>query len=339
MTGAGSGVGQGVIKSLHASSLALNVVSADISPFNTGLYRTSESILIPKVEDSGAREEISEIIVQNSIDMLMVGSEFELAFFSRYKDEIELDTGALIVASPLETVEISNDKWLSTEFLKKNNLPYAEAYVPGNLDECTDKARDWGFPLVFKTRAGTSNRHVHIVKDIDSLARVYESVPNPMMQQLINMPSNELNAEYTCSIFKTKDDQLLGPFTARRTLKGGNSWIVEVGHFEEFHPLLTSIGTLLPSMGTLNIQLMLGDEGPVPFEFNARFSGTTAVRSYFGFNEPEMTVRSFYMGESLQNVSYRAGISFRYLEEVFLEDKSVETLSIPSSKGTKVKWF
>ena len=60
MTGAGSGVGQGVIKSLHASSLALNVVSADISPFNTGLYRTSESILIPKVEDSGAREEISE---------------------------------------------------------------------------------------------------------------------------------------------------------------------------------------------------------------------------------------------------------------------------------------
>ena len=186
---------------------------------------------------------------------------------------------------------------------------------------------------------GTSNRHVHIVENGDHLARVYESVPNPMMQRLINMPSDNLDAEYTCSIFKTKSGKLLNPFTARRTLKGGNSWVVEVGHFEEFYPILKSIGNLLPSMGSLNIQLMLGEDGPIPFEFNARFSGTTAVRSYFGFNEPEMTVKSYYMGESLNEVEYRTGISFRYLEEVFVENQSVETLSIPSEKGTKLKWF
>lgn len=328
-----------MIKSLHASSLDLSVVSADISLLNAGLYRTSESFLIPKVEEHGAREKVSDLIVENSIDILMVGSEFELEFFSRHKDQIESDTGVLIIASPMETVEIANDKWLTAEFLKGNDLPYAEAYIPENLDESIDKASDWGFPVVLKTRVGTSNRHVHIVENGDHLARVYESVPNPMMQRLINMPSDNLDAEYTCSIFKTKSGKLLNPFTARRTLKGGNSWVVEVGHFEEFYPILKSIGNLLPSMGSLNIQLMLGEDGPIPFEFNARFSGTTAVRSYFGFNEPEMTVKSYYMGESLNEVEYRTGISFRYLEEVFVENQSVETLSIPSEKGTKLKWF
>ena len=43
-----------MIKSLHASSLDLSVVSADISLLNAGLYRTSESFLIPKVEEHGA---------------------------------------------------------------------------------------------------------------------------------------------------------------------------------------------------------------------------------------------------------------------------------------------
>lgn len=332
-------MGQGVIKSLHASSLDLTVLSADISPFNAGLYRTSESFLIPKVEESGARQHISDLIAKKKIDILMIGSEFELEFFSRHKDRIEADTGVLIVASSLETVEISNDKWLTTEFLRENGLPYAEAFVPRNLDESIDKARDWGFPLVFKTRVGTSNRHVHIIEGLDQLVQAFNSVPKPMMQRLINMPSDELNAEYTCSIFKTSDGKVLGPFTARRTLKGGNSWVVEVGHFEEFYPLLNSIGTLLPSMGTLNIQLMLGDEGPIPFEFNARFSGTTAVRSYFGFNEPEMTVRNYYLGESLSEVRHRTGISFRYLEEVFLDDRSVDTISTLPTKGTKLQWF
>ena len=121
-----------MIKSLHASSLDLSVVSADISLLNAGLYRTSESFLIPKVEEHGAREKVSDLIVENSIDILMVGSEFELEFFSRHKDQIESDTGVLIIASPMETVEIANDKWLTAEFLKGNDLPYAEAYIPEN---------------------------------------------------------------------------------------------------------------------------------------------------------------------------------------------------------------
>ena len=107
-----------------------------------------------------------------------------------------------------------------------------------------------------------------------------------------------MDSEYTCSVFKCNDGSLLGPFTARRTLRSGNSWHVEVRRYEEFIPLLLKIGELLPVMGSINVQLMMGKDGPVPFEFNARFSGTTAVRSYFGFNEPAMAIKNYFLGEN-----------------------------------------
>ena len=50
VTGAGSGVGQSIIKSLNISKLNLSILSADINAYNAGLYRTKKSILIPPVE-------------------------------------------------------------------------------------------------------------------------------------------------------------------------------------------------------------------------------------------------------------------------------------------------
>ena len=62
VTGAGSGVGQGIIKALHMSSLPISIISADIAPINAALYRTDEAVIIPRVESAGALDEIVRII-------------------------------------------------------------------------------------------------------------------------------------------------------------------------------------------------------------------------------------------------------------------------------------
>ena len=103
--------------------------------------------------------------------------------------------------------------------------------------------------------------------------------------------------------------------------------------------MLLKIGELLPITASLNVQLMMGKNGPVPFEFNARFSGTTAVRSYFGFNEPAMAIRHYHLGEKLENPDIREGLALRYLEEVFLDDASLGTGDLLHSKGVLMRWF
>lgn len=139
--------------------------------------------------------------------------------------------------------------------------------------------------------------------------------------------------------FKCADGTILGPFTARRTLRGGSSWLVEVDEFKELFPLLLGIGKIFETMGSLNIQILVGEDGPIPFEFNTRFSGTTAVRAHYGFNEPEMVIRSYYLKQKLEQPKIRKGIALRYLEEVFIEGATSKDLGEPFPKGTIRPWF
>lgn len=339
VTGAGSGVGQGIIKSLHASCLKLIVISADITPFNAALYRTKEALLIPKVEECQALEKIIEVIQKNKIDVVMVGSEFDLNFFAQNKEKIESETKALVIVSHRKTVEIADDKWLTAQFLKEADFPYPQSASPQTLEEALNAAKNFEFPFILKTRRGTSSKHVYIIEDEAALERYYPTVPLPMIQELLQKPCNELSYEYTCSIFKTKEGKFVGPFTARRTLRHGNSWVIEVDHFKEIYPLILKIGETLPIVGSFNVQLMKSPRGYIPFEFNARFSGTTAVRAHFGFNEPEMAVQNYFLHETIQNPAIRKGMCFRYLEEVFLEGVGEIQLENSFSKGIVKQWF
>lgn len=339
VTGAGSGVGQGIIKALRISDLPVIVISGDIAPMNAGLYRADEAVLLPRVEDAGALEELIAIIRLHRIDVVMVGSEFDLSFFAEHRGLIGQKTGAIVVAAPPPTVRIADDKWLTAEFLRKNSLPYAQSYLPDGLEDAVKKASEWGYPLVLKARRGTSSRHVHVLKDSTALNLHYAATPSPMLQRAIAVPTSELDSEYTCSVFKMPDGRLLGPFSARRTLRGGTSWHVEVDRFPMFDELLLAIGKALDFMGSLNVQLMVGSEGPVPFELNARFSGTTAIRAHFGFNEPAMALKAFYYGEQVEAPSIGRGVAFRYHEEVFVDNVAAADLVPGAFHGTVRPWF
>lgn len=338
VTGAGSGVGQGIVKALRISDLPVKIFAADIAPMNAALYRADEAVIIPRVEHENALERILDLLQQHRIDVVMVGSEFDLEFFSSHKVKIESQTGSSVIAAPPETVAIANDKWLTAEFLRKAQQPYAETYLPKNCEDAIHIAEKWGFPVVLKTRRGTSSRHVHIVRDGETLKKLFPETPTPILQRAIDIPSSELGSEYTCSVFKTSDGMMLGPFTARRTVKGGTSWHIEVAPFEVLYAPLLSIANALEFPGSLNIQLMLTKKGAIPFELNCRFSGTTAVRAHFGFNEPEMALRSYFYKEAVPAPVIRTGVAMRYYEEVFIENVKAGSLSL-SNRGVVNPWF
>ena len=341
VTGAGSGVGQGIIKALRLSSLSPNVVVADIGLANQGLYRGDDAVIIPKVEEDGALKKMTAILKAVKPDAVLIGSEFETAFFARHREELESTCRTHICAAPGDSIAIANDKWLTFSFLKEHDLSRAHSLLSADGHPPVDAvAAEIGYPCVLKTRTGTSNRHVHILRTAEDLIQWWPTVPMPVVQKLIAEPSSSLGAEYTCSVFRCADGTLMGPFTARRTLRGGNSWLVEVDHFTGLHQLLLDIGTCMPFSGSLNVQLMQTEDGPIPFEFNLRFSGTTAVRAHFGFNEPEMYLRSYIMGEPIEPPTIRRGMALRYLEEVFVDGvvfNEINPTAIP--KGMVRPWF
>lgn len=339
VTGAGSGVGQGIVKALRCSNLPLTIIGADISPTNAALFRTDEAQIIPKVECPDASEKIVKILTQARVDVLLVGSEFEVNFFARQKSIIEEQSGVLIIVSCVETVTMSDDKWLTAEFLRRNNLPHPKSFLPSSVEDAVCISKVLGFPFILKSRNGTSSRNVHVIHDLENLNQHFSFTPSPMIQEMIARPSSKLGTEYTCSLFRDVSGQILGPFIARRTVKGGTSWLVEVLDDLALHEPLLQLGYLLDFMGSINIQLMMREGIPIPFELNARFSGTTAVRAHFGFNEPKMALLSFFYGEPIKKPHIRQGLAFRYNEEVFVEQVSSSNCDPKSHSGTVNQWF
>jgi carbamoyl-phosphate synthase large subunit len=339
ITGAGSIVGQGIIKALRLSELPLHLIATDIAPSNSALYRADEGIILPRVEEAGSLETILERLSDIRVDVIMIGSEFDLEFFSRHRDEIEDRLDCVVIASPPATVEIADDKWLTTEFLRESGLPYAEAFLPESCEAAIEWASDRGFPVVLKTRRGTSARHVHVVNDPDALKALFTQTPMPMLQELAGPVRADLGSEWTCSAFACRDGSILGPFSSRRTLRGGSSWVVEVKPLPVGGDVVMKIASKLEHVGSINVQLMASDRGVVPFELNARFSGTTPIRAHYGFNEPEMAIRSFLLGESISTPVIRTGVVMRYIEEVFLDGVDISELSEPFPRGIVRDWF
>ena len=105
----------------------------------------------------------------------------------------------------------------------------------------------------------------------------------------------------------------------RRELAAGNTYRAWVGDHPDVRREAMAVVRAVGARGPCNVQLRLTERGPVTFEINPRFSGTTGMRAHFGYNEVEMALRSFVLGETLSPPQVREGVALRFWEETYLE--------------------
>jgi carbamoyl-phosphate synthase large subunit len=191
---------------------------------------------------------------------------------------------------------------------------------------------------VIKPRDGFASRHLHLARDAEELSFYFRRTPNPIIQEYLN--HDGADDEYTCAVFVDREGSPACTFMARRELAGGSTYRAEAGSWPEINELLLAIGAALRPRGVLNVQLRMTQRGAVPHELNIRCSGTTAIRAYFGYNEPEMLLRHYVLGEEVRQPETRTGYVFRYWNEVFLEGATAADLqdSGRNIKGQVLAW-
>jgi carbamoyl-phosphate synthase large subunit len=337
VTGAGSGVGQSIIKALNLSTLNLNILSSDINVYNAGLYRTKKSLIIPPVEKKDSLKRIIKIIKENNIQVLFIGSEYEIKFFAENKDYIEKKTKVNICVSSSNIIDIANDKFKTFQFLKKNNFMAPKSFLINNknINNIYDNLKK---PFILKNRFGTSSREVFLIKNKKEFLSIAKTLNFPMAQE--NLRNNDKkHDEYTCSIFRDKNGKFIGPFISQRFLKHGTSWILKTIENKKLSNLVKKIAHKLNNYGTINIQFMKKNNQFLPIEINSRFSGTTSIRASFCFNEPEMYIKNFFLNKKIKEKKIKKGFVFRYVEEIFLDNNLDTNLKSQFSKGKKIQWF
>jgi carbamoyl-phosphate synthase large subunit len=73
----------------------------------------------------------------------------------------------------------------------------------------------------------------------------------------------------------------------------------------------------IPVRGSINIQSIATSDGQIiPFEVNARISGTNSIRSHFGFDDVLYTLEEYLYGRRPSAVRVRKGSAIRVIMDV-----------------------
>ncbi len=317
VTGVGGGVGQSIMKALTLSSLEVEIYPVDVQPLSACLYRGQRGTVLPPPEKPGALEQWAVWLAQERIDALIPGSDHDLISLAGVRDDWLRQGVCQVLISDPELVAACQDKALTSELLGGLGLPYPRSAWSLSLDQALAWAGGQGYPLILKPRRGSGSRQLHLVQDEEELRFYFPRTKEPILQE--HLGDGDAQEEFTCAVFADAAGQCQGTFMARRQLMAGATYQAEIGYWPQIDELLLELGRRLRPRGPLNVQLRSTPRGPVPFELNIRCSGTTAIRAYFGFNEPEMLLRHYVLGEPLAAPARRTGYAFRYWNEVFLE--------------------
>lgn len=314
ITGTGSLIGQAIIKSIKASVFKNEayLVGMDYFENTVGSYWCDKNYILPdllKVDLLDVwKQKIKEVISENKIQILFIGVDFELMHFALLKEQLENETHCRVIVSNQEVIRIADDKYLTSVFLKENGLSYPETYTAENLDK-----KKIVYPCIVKPRIGFRSRGVHKVNNEEDLIHRIETTQNPIIQELVG----DDEKEYTCGVIYL--DEFIDSIALRRVLKEGNT---SVAYYEKDVPQIVydyikHISEALKPYGACNFQLRIDREGiPKLFEINARHSGTTHMRTMFGFNEIE-TIIGYILHRKVPKPQLKEGKVMRYYDEMF----------------------
>jgi carbamoyl-phosphate synthase large subunit len=318
VTGAGALLGQGIIKSLRLADHKYHIIASDPDPRAVGLYWADGAYLIPLASAPTYLDEVRDILAREHPDAVLIGTDVELAIFAKNKAALEAEFGTHIIVSPLSVIAIADDKWLTYKFLVEHGFPHPCSALPDELDGLLRKC---DFPLVVKPRVAARSLGMSLVKNEQELSMALAMVRDPIVQECVATPDDE----FTSGLIVT-GDKVQAVVTMRRDLRDGNTYRAYVQPNAAYNSLLAEVAMALGGFGPLNFQFRTANGVPKIFEINARFSGTTPLRAYAGFNEVDILLRYLVLGEPIRAPQLRPYTILRYWSEVVIESDQISRL-------------
>lgn len=315
VTGVGSLLGQGILKSIQNSRLKCNIVGTDYFPSAVGLYWVESGYILPDILKPDIQEEewincLVDIIKKEKIDLVLPGLDFEIPILSRHKSFIEENTGTILLVSSEKVVMVGNDKWETFKYLKDNGFNYPDSTLPEDMDNFIQKNL---FPYIVKPRFGHTSENVFLVENKSELDKSIEICDRPIIQEFLS----NVDQEYTCGA-TYMHNEVLTTICLRRTLKNGNTQLAFSEKTDEIDEYIKTITSTIKPYGPINFQLRLTGCGPVIFEINPRFSGTTPIRALFGVNEVEALIEALMKTGLKDDYRKKEGVVIRYFENQYI---------------------
>ena len=324
ITGAGSTMGQSVMKALLQSKYAdeLRLFVTNSEPYGAGYFlsdKVEERILVPIARDPSYIETIKRICITRNISAVFSGTEHEILKLSKSSEDIYKETGAKVMLSRPEIVEMGTDKYKTFLYFKEHNLPFPKTELFRNYRKLVEDVGN--FPIFIKPRIASASRNIYVIhSDEEMIEKQFDDGEQIIAQEYLGDGD-----EYTVGAFCDKSGNAVGVIPMRRQLQYGMSISGEIENNEIIISECKRIVETIRPDGVINIQLKLIGDKVIPFEINTRFSSTECVRAHYGFNAVEASLDHYIYDMPVRLQKWKTGMFMRYWEECYFDRSSLPT--------------
>lgn len=320
------------------------IVGVDVDKNNAAVYYVDRFYTVPFAKNSRYIDIILEICKKEKISIIFPLTTEELLVLLKNINKLN-DFGIKIAGETnLDVVKICNDKWLTNQYLKKNNCNVPLAFSPKNINELIKYAKGMNYPkkdIVFKPRITHGSRGFRILsenynkifillnkkptdniyltlKEITNLFKGNKKFPKIILMEYLK------GKDYSVYLFCNKGKILFNVVMQRTGLIPGMSTGGVVKNDTEIKLYLEKIAKIFNFNGIINIQLIKTfNNGPMLYEINTRISATTVITMALGINYPFLSVLQAFgykneINNMLANFKIKKEIKlFRIHKEIF----------------------
>ena len=307
VTGVGAIIGYGIIRSLRLSKIKTKVIGMDTDPKAIGFKFSDNYLVGPRADATNYITSIIEIYKKYKIDLVIPGIPQDVIALSQ--NRYLLPKSLKVVLNTREALRLEQDKWETYKFLHRKDLPTPPTLL-GEFLSSKDLSK-LKYPQLLKLRNSFAGKGMYLVNNPKEAKFYLEKNPSYIIQEVVGKDSEE----YTCGLFGFPDGSTTDIIIMKRVLSYGSTFKAEVGKFPLVRKVVIQLTKSLKILGPTNIQIRVQNKIPYIIEINARVSSSSSLRTLFGFNEPELCIRSFFLKEQNIVVKIKSGYANRYIED------------------------
>jgi len=310
VSGASGIVGYGILRSLRASGIKLNLIATTIYADSVAQGFCDVFELAPPTTSNEYIDWLVRIVKKHQVDLLIPGIEADMYRWKEWTGEIEA-TGAKVLMNNTSLIDLCRDKWLFYQELKNRNSHFAiESSLSSDYDFLINNFR---LPFLLKPRQGFGSKGIVRIQDQPTFMKHKDSMSSVLMAQPIVGTDDE---EFTTSAFGNGSGGFFCLMTLRRKLsKDGFTEKAEVVEMEDIREAVEALCSFFKPIGPTNFQFRLHQGELKLLEINPRVSSSTSIRTKFGYNESKMAVEYLLFHKSPEQPVIRKGRAVRYVED------------------------
>lgn len=337
----GGGIGEQIVKCLRMSSLIYDIVGGDMNRNSKGLAMVDHPYLFPAARDEAYIDTLLRTCKKHGVKALFTGSEPELKMVSRHREAFA-DAGVLLTLNPQRVLDICMDKNATMRWFEENGV---NAPRSARITTMAEAEAFPCIPAVLKPSIGGSgSTNAFIARNEGEKEMFSRYLLTIYGEFIIQEYVGTCESEYTVGVLFDMEGNYLNTIAVKKNILSGLSNRMrientsgkpqygkylaissgvsqgEIGRFPAITGPCVEIAKKLGCTGPANLQCREQDGKVYVFEINPRISGTSPLRAMVGYNEPDIMVRKYILGEDVPvDFAYGSGVITRGLDEFFID--------------------